>query len=127
MGMELVGILGIIGSIAISFAFGWKLALVGVLTVMPVVLVAGYYRVVLESGFEKMNAAVFAETAQFGTEAISAFRTVTALVLEDSIMDRFELLLKSHVRKSIHRAKWSTLVIAFSDSADMFCQALVFW
>ena len=91
MGMELLGIFGILGSIIVAFYFGWKLSMVGVLTVMPVVLIAGYFRVTLEGSFEKLNAAVFAETAQFGTEAISAFRTVTALMLEDRIMDRFDV------------------------------------
>lgn len=55
MGVELVGILGVIGSIIISFVFGWKFALVGILTAMPVQLIAGYYRVHLESAFAKLN------------------------------------------------------------------------
>jgi len=127
MGMALVAVLSIIGSIIISFVFGWKLSLVGVLGLMPVVLVAGYFRVHLEVAFEKLNSKVFAESSQFGSEAISGFRTVTALIMEDSILARFEHLLATHVSKAIHKAKWSTFVFAFSDSADMFCQAIVFW
>ncbi|KAF2667709.1 multidrug resistance protein 2 [Microthyrium microscopicum] len=127
MGMELVGIFGILGSVIISFVFGWKLSLVGVMAVMPIVLIAGYYRVKLESAFEALNAAVFAETAQFGSEAISAFRTVTALIMEDSITNRFDVLLQNHVSTALRKARYSTLVFAFSDSVDMLCQALVFW
>jgi ATP-binding cassette subfamily B (MDR/TAP) protein 1 len=127
MGFQLVGIFGIIGSIIISFVYGWKLALVGVLAIMPIVLIAGYYRVRLENGFQQMNAEVFAETAQFSAEAISAFRTVTALIMEDSITKRFDRLLKNHVQKALATAKWSTFIFAFSDSVDMFGQALVFW
>ena len=94
---------------------------------MPVVLIAGYYRVKLESDFEKMNAVVFAESSQFGSEAISGFRTVTALMMEDTITDRFDDLLATHIQKAIKRARYSTIVFAFSDSAEMLCQALCFW
>jgi ABC-type multidrug transport system fused ATPase/permease subunit len=64
MGMSLIAILSIIGSIIISFVFGWKLALVGVLTIMPVTLTMGYFRVHLEASFERLNAIVFAESSQ---------------------------------------------------------------
>jgi ATP-binding cassette subfamily B (MDR/TAP) protein 1 len=127
MGMAIIAILSIIGSVIISFIFGWKLSLVGVLAIMPIVLIAGYYRVHLEGSFEKMNSVVFASSSQFGAEAISGFRTVTSLTMEDTITNRFDNLLKFHVKKAIAHAKWSTIVFAFSDSADFLCQALVFW
>jgi ATP-binding cassette subfamily B (MDR/TAP) protein 1 len=127
MGMALVAIISIIGSIIIAFIFGWKLSLVGVLAVMPLVLVAGYYRVHLEQDFERLNALVFATSSQFGAEAISGFRTVTSLTMEETITDRFDILLRTHVKLAFSKAKFSTLVFAFSDSADFLCQALVFW
>lgn len=127
MGMSLVGVLSIVGSIIISFLFGWKLSLVGIGIVMPIILTAGYFRVSLESSNEKLNAVVFAETSQFGAEAIAGFRTVTALTMEESIEQRFEDLLAQHAQKAMKKAKWSTIVFAFSDSADLLCQALVFW
>jgi ATP-binding cassette subfamily B (MDR/TAP) protein 1 len=127
MGMSLVGVLSIVGSIIISFVFGWKLSLVGIGIVMPIILAAGYLRVSLESSFERLNAVVFAETSQFGSEAIAGFRTVTALTMEESIEQRFEDLLMKHSQKALKKAKWSTIVFAFSDSADLLCQALVFW
>lgn len=127
MGMSFVGVLSIVGSVIISFVFGWKLSLVGIGIVMPIILAAGYWRVTLESSNEKLNAVVFAETSQFGAEAIAGFRTVTALTMEQHIEDRFEDLLSTHASKALKKAKWATLVFAFSDSADLLCQALVFW
>lgn len=76
MGMALVAVVNLLGCIIISFIFGWKLSLVGILTIMPVILAAGFLRLKLEMQFEELNAAVFAESSQFGTEAIGAFRTV---------------------------------------------------
>jgi ATP-binding cassette subfamily B (MDR/TAP) protein 1 len=127
MGIACISVFNLVGSIIISFYFGWKLALVGVLTCMPVVLTAGFYRIKLERGFEKLNAAVFAESSQFGSEAVAAYRTVTSLMMEDKIVHRFDVLLKEHVKEAFRRARYMTLIFAFSDSADMFCQALVFY
>jgi len=127
MALQLVAIFGIVGSIIISFCFGWKLSLVGILTIMPISMLAGYYRVHLERYFEQLNAEVFAETAQFGSEAIGAFRTVTALTMEDTIISKFDSLLTSHIQKALKQARLSTVVFAFSESADMFCQPLFFW
>ena len=53
----MISIFNLVGSITISFVFGWKLSLVGILAIMPVVLSAGYLRVSLERGFEKLNSA----------------------------------------------------------------------
>jgi ATP-binding cassette subfamily B (MDR/TAP) protein 1 len=127
MSMSYVSVFNIIGSLIISFIFGWKLSLLGVFTIMPIILVAGYFRVRLEMQFEKMNAAVFAESSQFGTEAISAYRTVTSLIMEDSITDRYDTLLRDHVAAAFRKAYLATLVFALSDSIEMLCQALCFW
>ena len=94
---------------------------------MPVVLFAGYYRVRLERDVERRNADLFAETAQYGAEAISAFRTVIALGMEGTIIQRFDSHLKAHVRDSLRKARISTMILAISESIDMFCQALFFW
>lgn len=127
MGFALIAVFNLLGSLIISFYFGWKLALVAVFTIMPIVIVAGFFRIRLEKGFEKMNAAVFAESSQFGTEAVAAFRTVTSLQMEEKITNRFEELLNVHAKKAFKRARFTTIVFAFSDSVELFCQALCFY
>jgi ATP-binding cassette subfamily B (MDR/TAP) protein 1 len=127
MALQLVGFLGLIGSIVISFYYGWKLTLVGIFSIMPLIMGAGYFRVRMEKDFERLNANVFAETAQFGAEAIAGFRTVKALIMEDAIMTRFDNLLKDHIKNAIKNTRISTLIFSFSESAEMFCQALFFW
>jgi len=127
MSMGLIAVVNLLGSIIISFIFGWKLALVGVFAVLPLILIAGYVRFKLEMQFEEMNAAVFAESSQFGTEAIGAFRTVTSLIMEDVVCNRYAQLLKLHVTSAAKKALPSTMVFATSDSIELLCQALVFW
>ncbi|OCL04341.1 P-loop containing nucleoside triphosphate hydrolase protein [Glonium stellatum] len=127
MSMALISVFNLLGSIAISFAFGWKLSLVGLFSVLPIILAAGYLRVSLEMKFEKMNAAVFEDSSQFATEAVGAFRTVMSLIMEDTIGNRYEKLLTGHVAKAFSEAKFSTVVFAGSDSIELACMALCFW
>jgi ATP-binding cassette, subfamily B (MDR/TAP), member 1 len=75
-----------------------------------------------------MTAEVFADSSQFATEAIGAFRTVTSLAMEDNvILPRYRKLLRDHALQALKKAIVGTLVFALSDSADLPCNALVFW
>ena len=125
--MGLIAVVNLLGCIIISFIYGWKLSLVGNFTIMPVILTAGFYRIKLEREFEELNAAVFEESSQFATEAIGAFRTVTSLVMEDVVVNRYATLLRTHVVRASKKALPSTIVFATSDSIELLCQALVFW
>lgn len=127
MALSYVAVLSLIGCIIIAFVYGWKLALVAVLVAMPVIMIAGFFRVRYEIQFEAMNQTVFAESSKFAAEAIGAFRTVTALTMEDMIARRYEVLLQDHVRKAFLKARWTTLVFAASDSIQLLCMALAFW
>ncbi|CAK7205662.1 hypothetical protein SEUCBS139899_008441 [Sporothrix eucalyptigena] len=127
MSMAATSVFTIIGALIISFVFGWKLALLAFAVVVPLVLVSGFYRMRYEIAFESMNAAVFAESSKWAAESIDAFRTVTALTLEEVICKRYELLLAGHVNDAFKKARFTTLIFALSNSISLACQALVFW
>ncbi|RDA95917.1 hypothetical protein CP533_5946 [Ophiocordyceps camponoti-saundersi (nom. inval.)] len=122
-----IAIFNLCGSIAIAFAFAWKLALVGCCIVMPVSLATTYWRFKYEIEFDKMNSAVFAESSKFASESIGAFRTVASLTLEAATCERFEKLCRGHVSTAFRKARWASALFALSDSASMACQALVFY
>ena len=125
--MMIVGIFSLAGALAISFAYGWKLALVALCVTVPLGILAGFFRVRYELQFNAMNEAVFQESSKFGAESIGAFRTVSALVMEDSICDRYQRLLDGHVMAAFKKARFTTLIFAFADSVSLGCQALIFW
>ncbi|ORY66201.1 P-loop containing nucleoside triphosphate hydrolase protein [Pseudomassariella vexata] len=127
MAMVYNSIFVLLGSLAIAFAFGWKLALVALCVTVPLGLLAGYFRLQYEIEFEKMYGAVFAESSKFAAESIGAFRTVASMTLEDTITTRYDKLLSHHVVTAHKKARWTTLVFALSDSIDLGCQALIFW
>lgn len=127
MGFFYIAIFSMFANILLSLIIGWKLALVALSAALPLVFTAGYYRVRFELKFEKMNAAVFAESSQFASEAFGAVRTVTSLTLEDMICARYSKLLDQHVRRSERKSRWTAFVFAISDSVGMLCMALAFW
>lgn len=127
MSMALIAIVNLIGSLIISFVYGWKLSLVGLFTAMPLILVAGYFRMRLEIKFAEATAKVFENSSQFATEAVGAFRTVLSLIMENMIADRYDTLLRGHVTSAFASAKYSTVVFAASDSIELACMALTFW
>ncbi|KAJ4297091.1 hypothetical protein N0V88_004008 [Collariella sp. IMI 366227] len=127
MMMMMIGVFSLVGALAISFAYGWKLALVALCVTVPLGIVSGYFRMRYELQFTAMNEAVFQESSKFGAEAIGAFRTVSALVMEDSISGRYKRLLDGHISLAFKKAWWSTIVLAFSESSSLGCQALIFW
>ncbi|KAF9693236.1 hypothetical protein EKO04_008646 [Ascochyta lentis] len=127
MSIALIAVVNLVGSVIISFVYGWKLTLVALVSIMPIILVAGYMRMRLEIQFEKKNAKVFEESSQFATEAVGAFRTVLSLIMEDMIGSRYQNLLIDHVKHAFGSAKYSTVVFAASDSLELGCMALAFW
>ncbi|EEH18239.2 hypothetical protein PABG_00802 [Paracoccidioides brasiliensis Pb03] len=127
MAFPLISVFTIIGCIAIAFSFGWKLTLVAIFSAFPLIISAMFIRVRYEVQFEKMNAAVFEDSSQFASEAISAFRTVTSLTLEDTITARYADLLQDHVKKALLKARFTMWIFALSDSIELPCMALCFW
>lgn len=127
MAFVLISILNVVGCLIISFYFGWKLTIVTLCSSMPLIVAASFLRIRYEARFEKMNNEVFAESAKFATESITAFRTVSALTLEDIIIERYETLLREHVKHSFGKSSWVTLIFAVADSIALLCMAFVLW
>ncbi|CRJ85747.1 hypothetical protein BN1708_009173 [Verticillium longisporum] len=123
----LMGMLQVIGALSVAFAFGWKLALVATFVTMPIGMFSAYWRFKYEMQFDQMNGAVFAESAKFAAEAIGAFRTVSALTLEDTINRRYGTLLNDLRINALKKAWLASFIVAFAESSGLGCQGLIFW
>ncbi|KAJ5611398.1 hypothetical protein N7510_008117 [Penicillium lagena] len=123
----IISMCSMIGCIAIAFSFGWKLSLVTVFAALPCVFLAAFMRIRYELEFEALNAEVYSGSSQFAAEAIEAFRTVSALTMEGSILNRYSDLLKQQQNEAFRIAWLATLVFALSDSVELCAMALTFW
>lgn len=127
MGMVCIAFISLVGCIILAFVFGWKLTILAVFVAMPLLLGSGFYRLRYEVQFEKLNQAVFAESSKFAAEAISAFRTVNSLTLEDMICNRYDTLLRGHIKDAFNKSRFGSLLFAMSDSMQLPIMALTFW
>lgn len=127
MAMVLISVFGLIGCLLIAEIFHWKFALVVIAPSLPIILAGGWYRVRHEVRFEVANNAVFSKSAAFATEAIGAIRTVASLTLERTICEKYDGLLKSHLRQARSKARFSCLIFAASDSLILLCMAFALW
>jgi ABC-type multidrug transport system fused ATPase/permease subunit len=123
----LVAIFNLTGCIIIGFVFGWKLTLVIFCSAMPVMLVSSYIRIKYELQFVEWNSRVFAQSSQFATEAVGAFRTVTSLTMEDFILNKYSTLLQRQIRDATRQGTYACLVFALCDTVDLCAMALTFW
>jgi len=127
MAFVVISVLNVVGCLVISFYFGWKLTLITLCSSMPLIIAAAFFKIRYETQFEKLNNEVFAESAKFAAEAIGAFRTVSALTLEDTIIKRYDKLMHDHIRNAWLKASWTTLIFAMADSISLLCMAFVLW
>ncbi|KAL3456375.1 P-loop containing nucleoside triphosphate hydrolase protein [Aspergillus heterothallicus] len=123
----MISVLNITGCMIIAFIYGWKLSAVGVVAVMPILAIAAYLRVRYELQLESLNAEVYADSSRFISEAVRAFRTVSALTMEEFITDRYTKLLDEQRTKAIRKSWFSSVVFAFSESMEFLAMALSFW
>ena len=123
----LIAIFNLTGCTVISFVFGWKLSLVIFFASLPVIMTAAFLRTRFEILFVAMNEKVFAESSKFAAEAITSFRTVTALTLEETISKRYKTLLDGHIHEAFMKARFTILVFSLSNSLEFCSMALGFW
>ncbi|KAK0743062.1 P-loop containing nucleoside triphosphate hydrolase protein [Schizothecium vesticola] len=127
MAFVIISVLNVVGCVIISFYFGWKLTIVTLCSSMPLIIAAAFFKIRYETQFERMNNKVFAESAKFATESIGAFRTVSAMTLEDTIIKRYETLLQDQIRNTLWKSSWTTMIFAVADSIVLLCMAFVLW
>uniref|UniRef100_A0A8H7N4A0 Uncharacterized protein n=1 Tax=Bionectria ochroleuca TaxID=29856 RepID=A0A8H7N4A0_BIOOC len=126
LGMILNCLANIVGSLALSLAIGWKLALV-CFSILPVVLACGFFRIWLLMRFQARAAKVYASSAGFAAESIAAMRTVAALTKETQVAERYSLEIDEQQKNSLMSAARSSLAFAAVQPIVFLCFALGFW
>lgn len=117
----------IVGCSILGLVVGWKLALVCICAALPFLFFAGLARIRIEIKFATNTAAVFAESAQFASEAVGAYRTVSSLIMEQSVRERYKKLLADHVKQSFNATLFSAMIFSASESMNLLASALCFW
>lgn len=94
---------------------------------VPLYVLAGWAKIYIERRFVTDSLKIFAESSQFATEAVGAYRTVSSLCLERPIVHRFRTLLGDHVKKQSNRVLWSSVFYSAAESMTILASAFTFW
>ncbi|CEL54430.1 ATP-binding cassette, subfamily B (MDR/TAP), member 1 [Rhizoctonia solani AG-1 IB] len=116
----------LIGGSVIALAYGWKLALVGIVCI-PLVVSAGYIRLRVVVLKDQSNKEAHQESAQVACEAAGSIKTVSSLTLEKYFFDSYSRSLEGPLRHSKRSALYSNAFYALSQSMTFFVLALAFW
>lgn len=116
----------IVSGIIMSLAFGWKLALVCMVTI-PFTALLGWVRLQFTSIFETKVRLSGQQAAAYATEAVKAIRTVAADGLEDFVLERYQLVQKEQASESLPTVLKVSALFAASQSVPFLAAALAFW
>lgn len=106
----------------LSIAVSWRLGLLGVFGCFPVLFLAGYFRMRLDSSAQDRCASNFLESARFGTEAIEAIRTISSLNMEDIVIERYGDRLSKAVVASFGKMTLAMALFTLSDCVDFLSE-----
>jgi ATP-binding cassette, subfamily B (MDR/TAP), member 1 len=118
LGLIMVFAIDVFSCCILALAVGWKLGLVGVFGCYPVLFLAGYFRIRMDTGAQDRCASSFLESARFASEAVEAIRTVSSLRLESMVIERYGDRLRKAVVTSSKRMVISMVFFAMSDCMD---------
>ncbi|CAG9987982.1 unnamed protein product [Clonostachys byssicola] len=116
----------LVASLVLSLAIGWKLALV-VFPAVPLAVACGFFRWWVLARHQRRIETVYAESAGFASESISAIRTVASLTREKQVTVQYERSLMEQQKKSIKSVAKSSLIAAAAQSVQYLCYGLGFW
>ncbi|KAH8153391.1 uncharacterized protein LAJ45_02203 [Morchella importuna] len=126
-GMITIAFVNILSCSILSLVIGWKLGLVSICSALPFIFLGGLIRVRIEGKLAASMTAVFADSAQFASEAVGAYRTVSSLIMEQSVSERYRTLLAAHAKSTIHTTLYAAVLFSASESINLLGSALCFW
>ncbi|CAH0021162.1 unnamed protein product [Clonostachys rhizophaga] len=126
LGTVVTSITNLVGSLALSLAIGWKLALV-CFAAVPLAIGCGFFRWWVLARHQARIATVYADSAGFAAENISAIKTVASLTRESQVAEKYRVDLEEQQKKSVVSVAKSSVIFAAAQSIQYLCYGLGFW
>lgn len=116
----------VIGGIILSMIVAWKISVV-LLAAVPVMLVAGWARLRLLTESETQHREAYTNATALAAEACRNRRAVTALCLEQHLIDDYQKALHAPFQKLRRFVYYANTLLAFCFSITYFVYALAYW
>lgn len=116
----------VFGGIILAHIVAWKIAVV-LLSAVPVMLVAGFFRLHVLSKAEQRHQTAYNEAAALASEACRAIRTVAALGRERDVLRLYKEAIRGPYKQGLKFTISGNILLAFSLSITYFVYALAYW
>ncbi|GAQ05013.1 leptomycin B resistance protein pmd1 [Aspergillus lentulus] len=116
----------LVATITMTHIIAWKIAIV-CLSVVPLLLGAGYMRVTTLANFEEEHLEAFANSNAITVEAVNSIKTVMSLSLEHEILGTYRRSLQKPMRQITKHSAWANLWLAVGYGLSNFLYALAYW
>lgn len=123
----LVTVVNVISSSILAIAYGWKLGLVLVFSVLPVLVGSGYVRIRMEFKSDEQMAERFATSSGTASEAVLGIRTISSLALERAVIERYSASVQNLAKEAAAGIGLKMIFYSFSQSVSLLGMALGFW
>lgn len=121
-GSILLVLVNIFSSCALSVAIVWKLGLVAIFAIFPLISLAGYLQVRLSTSSQSRNARYFEEFLRFASECVTCIQTISALTMEDEVREMMAVKLRDPTSRAFRETAISMSLFALSHSAILLGQ-----
>ncbi|KAF2145150.1 uncharacterized protein K452DRAFT_349438 [Aplosporella prunicola CBS 121167] len=116
----------VVGGMVLAHIVAWKIAVV-LLSAVPVMLVAGFFRLRVLSKAEERHESAYNDAAALASEACAAIRTVAALGRERGVLKQYRAAIQGPYEQSLKFTLIGNILLAFSLAITYFVYALAYW
>ncbi|KAL2815850.1 P-loop containing nucleoside triphosphate hydrolase protein [Aspergillus cavernicola] len=119
-------IVNLFAAIIMTHIIAWRIALV-CLSVVPLLLGAGWMRVSSLATFEERHNDAFARSLGITVEAVTSIKTVHALSIESEVLSTYRRSLQGPIREVAAQSAYTNLWLAIGYGLSNFVYALAYW
>ncbi|KAL2813199.1 P-loop containing nucleoside triphosphate hydrolase protein [Aspergillus cavernicola] len=119
-------LVNLFAAIIMTHIIAWRIALV-CLSVVPLLLGAGWMRVSSLARFEERHNDAFARSLGITVEAVTLIKTVHALSIESEVLSTYRRSLQGPIREITGQSAYTNLWLAIGYGLSNFVSALAYW
>jgi ATP-binding cassette subfamily B (MDR/TAP) protein 1 len=119
-------LVSLVATITMTHIIAWKIAIV-CLSVVPLLLGAGWMRLTTLADFEERHLEAFANANAITVEAVNSIKTIMSLSLEHEVLGTYLRSLQGPMRQIALHSAWANLWLAVGYGLSNFLYALAYW
>ncbi|CAG8947962.1 unnamed protein product [Penicillium salamii] len=127
IGLVLIASLNVLACAVLALAHSWKLGLVVTCAGLTPLVGSGYLKIRLDAKLDRNTSKCYSVSASIASEAVTSIRTISSLVIEHSVLERYTKELDNAIADLKRPLLTVMASFAFTQSAECWFLALGFW